>query len=129
MIDNEPGVGDAAHADHAFFSFLRHSDREGLDRMLADDFVIVDVFRGAQIERDDFLNAVASGAIRFDAIDVIEQVLRYYGDACIVVGCTEMRGRISDTSWQVRSRYTHVFVLRDGRWQLANAQGTPVAET
>jgi hypothetical protein len=39
-----------------------------------------------------------------------------------------MAGRMDDAQFSAKSRYTHVFVVDDGRWRLASAQGTPIAE-
>src|SRR5262249_37068729 len=115
-------------ADRSFFAALRAGDGAALAALLTDDFVLVDVMRGAEVPRADLVGAVEGGQLRFDAIDVIASRGRHYGgDAAVVTGRTEMRGRAGDVTWSVRSRYTHVYVRQDGRWRLASAQGTPIA--
>jgi ketosteroid isomerase-like protein len=122
---------DVLAADAAFFAALLAADAVQLEALLADDFVIVDVNQGAVTARAPFIGFVASGAARFDAIDTTpaDCVVRVYGNTAIVVGATSMRFRLEDgTSFAARSRYTHVFVRApSGAWQLASAQGTPIA--
>ena len=63
----------------------------------------------------------------FEAIDPVESKVRVYStDTAIIVGRTEMRFRSGESSFTFSSRYTHVFVLQDGGWQLASAQGTQI---
>jgi hypothetical protein len=37
-----------------------------------------------------------------------------------------MRGRVGEAAFTASSRYTHVFVLQNGAWLLASAQGTQI---
>jgi ketosteroid isomerase-like protein len=117
-------------ADAAFFAALLAADAAQLERLLSDDFLIVDVNQGAVTPRAPFIGFVASGAARFEAIETnpAESVVRVYGNAAIVVGATAMRFKLEDgTSFAARSRYTHVFTRSDSRgWLLTSAQGTPI---
>jgi ketosteroid isomerase-like protein len=117
-------IGDA---DRGFFSALRMGDAPALSTWLVNDFVLIDVMRGAEVSKAELVAAVGSGALRFDAIEVVASRVRQYGDAAVVTGETRMSGHAGQTAWSAHSRYTHVFVQRDGRWQLASAQGTPIA--
>jgi ketosteroid isomerase-like protein len=113
--------------DGSFFRALLEQDGDSLDRLLAPDFLIVDVNAGGVTNRADFLGAVNSGAVTFESIETSpgEAVVREYATVAIVIGTTAMRFGLPDgTSVNIRSRYTHVFAESDGTWQLASAQGT-----
>lgn len=112
--------------DAAFFAALLAADGEALDRILTDDFLIVDVMHGSVTDRQTFVAAVESGDIVFTAIEVAEPVVRSYGATAVLVGRTTMQGRTGTRDWQVASRYTHVYVENGGTWRLASAQGTPI---
>ena len=114
-------------ADQSFFAALRAADAPALAALLTDDFVLIDVMRGSEVPRAELIGAVAGGVLRFDTIDVIGSRVRRYGNAAIVTGQTEMRGRAGEDAWSARSRYAHVFVEQEGRWRLASAQGTQIA--
>jgi ketosteroid isomerase-like protein len=113
--------------ERAFFSALLSRNIDSLDAILTDDFVMVDLMAGSEITKPMLLAAVGSSQVKFEAIDPVESKVRVYStDTAIVVGRTEMRYRAGESSFSFSSRYTHVFVLQDGSWQLASAQGTQI---
>jgi ketosteroid isomerase-like protein len=113
--------------ERAFFSALLSRNIDSLDAILTDDFVMVDLMAGSEITKPMLLAAVGSSQVKFEAIDPVESKVRIYSsDTAIVVGRTEMRYRAGESSFSFSSRYTHVFVLQDGSWQLASAQGTQI---
>ena len=113
--------------ERAFFSALMSGNIDSLDSILADDFVMVDLMAGAEFTKPMLLAAVGSSQVKFEAIDPIESKVRVYScDTAVVVGRTEMRFRAGESSFSFSSRYTHVFVLQDGSWLLASAQGTQI---
>ena len=114
-------------ADRRFFSSLLSTDVEALERILADDFLMIDVISGSEVSRTAFLELVGSGQLEFEAIEPADGRVRLHGTTAIVTGRTRMAGRFSGTPFSASSRYTHVFVEQEGRWRLAAAQGTPIA--
>ncbi|MFC4943929.1 nuclear transport factor 2 family protein [Pseudonocardia sp. GCM10023141] len=119
-----------ADTDRRFFDALIAADPATLDEVLDPEFLIVDVNAGAVTPRAEFVAFVASGAVRFTAIETFpgEAVTRQFGDTTVVVGRTAMEFTLPDGA-QVRtgSRYTHVFVADGAGWRLASAQGTALA--
>ena len=81
---------------------------------------------GSEIPAPVLLDLIGSRHLVFETIDPAERHVRQYQGAAIVTGRTQMRGRFDGTSFEVRSRYTHVFVTHEGQWHLAAAQGTPI---
>ena len=118
----------ALAADREFFAALIGGKIEVLDELLVDDFILVDVMRGGEISKPALLAALASGQVKFESIDAAEGRVRNFGSMAIVNGRTEMRLRAGDSRLAVRSRYTHVYVEQKGRFRLAAAQGTQIAE-
>lgn len=116
-------------ADRQFFAALLAADVEALDDLLADDFLLIDVLQGGEIPRAALLEAMAGGVVRFEVIEVLESRERRHGNVALITGRTEMRGQGGGQAWTARSRYTHVFVLQQGRWRLVAAQGTQMART
>ena len=113
--------------ERAFFSALLSGNIDSLDSILADDFLMVDLLSGSEITKPMLLAAVGSSQVKFEAIDPVESKTRIYSaDTAVIVGRTEMRFRAAESSFSFSSRYTHVFVLQDGDWQLASAQGTQI---
>jgi ketosteroid isomerase-like protein len=117
-------------ADDEFFRALVQGDVGTLERVLGDDFVIIDVMSGNEADRPMFLQALESGQLTFESIEPTERRVRHYGGTVgIVIGRTRMKGTFARQPFAASSRYTHVFV-QDGTntWQLVSAQGTQIIE-
>jgi ketosteroid isomerase-like protein len=113
-------------AEAAFFGALLNADGAALDEVLAGDFVLVDVMGGQAIPRDVLLGLVATRELEFLAVyrDLADVTVRHRRDVAVVVGRTHLVGRFQGTEFSADSRYTHVYVATDGRWEMLSAQGT-----
>jgi ketosteroid isomerase-like protein len=118
---------DVSAAEDRFFAALLEGDGKALDALLTPDFLLVDVLTGSEIPGNVLKELVAGGPLVFESIERIDSGIRTYGSAAVVSGQTRMRGRYQEQSWSAHSRYTHVYIRRKGAWQLASAQGTPIA--
>jgi hypothetical protein len=115
-------------AEQEFFGALIGGSVDVLQELLVDEFILVDVMRGAEITKAGLLAAVAAAQVKFEVIKPSETRVRNFGSTAIVNGRTEMRGRAGGTAFVASSRYTHVYVEQQGRLRLASAQGTPIVE-
>jgi ketosteroid isomerase-like protein len=122
-ISNEVGPREV---DNQFFSALVQSDDAGLDRILSDDFILVDVMRGEEVDKAALIEVVRSGALQFESIEPSDFRVRRYPGTAIITGRTQMYGRFGDAPFAVHSRYTHVYVQLQSQWRLASAQGTAI---
>ena len=118
---------DPLAADHQFFISLIEANVEALDQILGDDFILIDVMRGAEISKSALLAVVGSGQLRFEAIEPIDSRMRLYQTTAVITGRTKMSGRFGEAPFTVSSRYTHVYVEQQGRWRLVAAQGTQIS--
>jgi ketosteroid isomerase-like protein len=119
-------------ADESFFQALLDRDVEALERLLAEQFLIVDVASGSIHDRAGFLEAIRSGAVAFNGIETLsgETVVRLAGvGAGIVVGRTAMSFEMNGQVAELSSRYTHVFHADGSGWRLLSAQGTQIPIT
>jgi ketosteroid isomerase-like protein len=120
---------DSMAAERRFFSALLDADTDGLDRVLADDFMLIDVMSGSEITKSSLLALVGSGQLKFDAIEPTDRHVRLYQTTAVITGRTQMKGRFADIPFAASSRYTHVYVDQQGEWRLVTAQGTQIAPT
>jgi hypothetical protein len=116
-------------ADEAFFTALLAADHDGLDRLLTDDFAIVDVMAGQLVPRDVFLGLISGGQLEFLQIlrNADDISVRQRPGVGVIVGQTRMTMRFQGAEVTTSSRYTHVFIAASNgdRWRLLAAQGTP----
>ena len=113
--------------ERRFFTALVAADVEELDRILADDFLLIDVMRGSEVPKAALLEVLGAGQAKFAAIEPAESRVRRYGGTAVVTGRTQMHGRFGETPFAASSRYTHVYVEQQGRWRMVAAQGTQIA--
>ena len=118
----------ALAADRDFFKALTDGNGEELKRLLADDFILIDVMRGGQVPKAALVELVGSDQLKFESITPAEVHARRYGSTAIVSGRTEMRLRFEQSSATVKSHYTHVYVETRGHWTLVSAQGTQISD-
>ena len=114
-------------ADKRFFNVLTAGDAQVLDRILVDDFILIDVMSGSEIAKSPFLAFIGSGQIKFESIEPADNRVRLYQTTAIITGRTQMKGQLGDAPFAASSRYTHVFVDQRGEWRLATAQGTQIS--
>ncbi len=121
------GTSEALAAEDQFFQALLRGDRSSLGRVLAPDFLLIDVLSGSEIPRAVLLDLLGSRQLVFDSVERIDTRVRRYGEAAVVTGQTRMQGHYGEQRFEAHSRYTHVYVQAAGAWSLASAQGTPIA--
>jgi ketosteroid isomerase-like protein len=112
--------------DQDFFAALLASNIEKLERILTDDFILIDVMSGSEITKTAMLQVMKSGQLKFDAIERGEPRMRSYGTTAVITGRTQMKMHFGEAAFTTRSRYTHVFVEQAGGWRMATAQGTQI---
>jgi ketosteroid isomerase-like protein len=114
-------------AEREFFAALIAGSADSLELLLSDDFAIIDL-TGNIIARPDFIAAIASRQLQFATTDLLEARVRFYGSTAVVTGRTQLEGKFVGRAFTASSRYTHVYAEIEGRYRLAAAQGTPIAE-
>ena len=79
---------------------------------------------GSVIERNTDIARFASGAIKPQSMEREDMRITVYGDAAVVIGRDNLKGSYNGVPGVGSVRFTHVYVRRDGRWQLVASQGT-----
>jgi len=121
------GENDVLGTEDRFFASLARGDGETLEGLLAPDFLLIDVFTGSDVGRSAFVEVIGSRQLMLESITRLGTQTRLYGGVAVVTGQTRLVGHFRAQAFQVRSRYTHVYVRSREGYRLVNAQGTPVA--
>jgi len=102
--------------EKAFADAIVKNDLEGIERLVADDWIIIDP-NGETVDRARFLEVIKSGALTHDMMESEDFRVRVYADAAVVTAITSTKGKFMGQEFSTRERATDVFVRRDGRWQ------------
>ena len=104
--------------EEAFSEAIIRNDVEGLGRLVADDWIIIDP-NGEIVDRARFFEVIKSGALTHDTMESEDFRVHVYGDSAVVTAITSAKGKFMGQEFSTRERATDVFVKRDGRWQCA----------
>jgi ketosteroid isomerase-like protein len=102
--------------ENAFAEAIIKNDLEGIGRLVADDWIIIDP-NGEIVDRTRFFEVIKSGALTHDTMESEDFRVRVYGDSAVVTAITSAKGKFIGQEFSTRERATDVFVKRDGRWQ------------
>ena len=102
--------------EEAFSEAIVRNDVEGLGRLVADDWIIIDP-NGEIVDRARFLAVIQSGVLTHDMMESENFRVRVYGDCAVVTAVTRTKGKFTGQEFSTQERATDVFVKRDGRWQ------------
>jgi ketosteroid isomerase-like protein len=102
--------------EESFAEAIVKNDLEGIGRLVADDWIIIDP-NGEIVDRTRFFEVIKSGALTHDTMDSEDFRVRVYGDSAVVTGITRTKGKFMGQEFSTQERATDVFVKRDGRWR------------
>jgi hypothetical protein len=98
-------------------------DASALERVLADDLIYAHA-NGRTQTKAAYIAAVTKGPARYESFDFSGVNVRIYDRTAVLTAFTDVRMVGVDV---FRVRALHVYVLNDGRWQLAAHQSARVA--
>jgi uncharacterized protein (TIGR02246 family) len=102
-------------------------DRGFIEGLLAPDWSVTDP-SGRILTRQQVIEETFSSADRrIDSMTVDEVNVRLFGNVAVATGRTQATGSYQGQKASVALRFTDVFHLRDGRWQVVASQGTVIA--
>ena len=124
--EGKPADAEAVRqAEHAWAQAAIKSDAAALDKILGDD--LTHTHGGGRTEsKAQFLEAIRSGAQKYEAIDYGEINVRIYGSTAIVTSEPNIRTVNSGQPSSSHSRFLHVFVKQGGTWRLVAHQSTRI---
>jgi len=83
MMNDESGP---LAADREFFAALLRGSVEDLNRVVADDFILIEVMGGSEITKSALLAAIQSSQLKFGPIEPTEVRVRVYQTTAVITG-------------------------------------------
>ena len=124
-------VASAAPADRtsveafklAFTKALAANDVAAIDRHLAPDWRIIDA-RGQEVTRDDLLEILRSGDLKYRSFEGRDLDIRLYGHTAIITGHALVTGAFDGKSFSSDEVTSDILIWSEGRWRCVLTQVT-----
>jgi hypothetical protein len=100
---------------------LMTADLATLQQIFADDYAQYDP-SGKVSSRQEVIDALRSGSVRYPAIVSTARRIRLFGDMAIVHGSQSDEVETAGAHFSVRYLYMDVVLKRGGRWQIVGSQ-------
>ena len=102
-------------------------DWETLGALLDEDWSVIDP-GGRVLTKEQIMAEAASGERKIESGNIDEDRILSFGDVAVVTGRTTAAGTYQGQSFNVRLRFTDVFVRRGDDWRVVASQGTLIPQ-
>ncbi|HEY5883407.1 MAG TPA: DUF4440 domain-containing protein [Pyrinomonadaceae bacterium] len=109
--------------EREWFDSYISGDRAAFDRIVADD-VVITYGNGRVGNKSEAMVEIKTAADSSYSLTSDEIQVRVYGDTAVVTGRVTEKGTFNGRNVNSQSRYTDVWLRRNGRWQVVAAQNT-----
>jgi hypothetical protein len=99
-------------------------DVAALQQAIADEAIYIHA-NGEMQTKAEYIHAVETGASRYRSIEVADRTVQLLGDLGITHGMITLNVGVDR---KIVARYTGVYAMRDGRWQVLTFQTTPIMQ-
>ena len=115
------------NVEHQWKQAVVDRDRSALDRFYASEYISTDS-EGLVWNKSQDIEIDTTGASRLMSFRFEDLRVQVYGDVAVVTGRLFTEGVMAGAPSQNLSRFTDVFVKRDGRWRCVATHTTAVGE-
>ncbi|KQZ30721.1 nuclear transport factor 2 family protein [Caulobacter sp. Root1472] len=123
----DPLPADLAAAAHAYDAAQVNGDRAALERLVADDYVLVNGAGQVQDKAKLIADYVAPG-FKLDPFTIEAPVEKVLGDTALLGGRVNMTGADGGQRFALVVRFVDTWAKRDGQWRVVYSQVTRVAK-
>ena len=124
VTKDEDSIQQVQKVERQRFAAMTSQNFAALEALLADELYYCHS-NGEVQGKQQFLEALRSGELRYEAMNLRELHVRQYGDMAIGTGLLNVRASLGGAPPIVLDiRYADAYVWRDGRWQLTTWQST-----
>jgi len=122
-VDAESIQDEVLSIEKQRFTAMAKGDLAALDGLLAEDLTYV--HSDGRVEtKTEYLESLRSGKLRYLSAEPEGPSVRVYGDVAVCSGLAKFHVFSAGREAQLVTRYTDVYVKRDGRWRLVAWQST-----
>ena len=112
-----------AALDKEYQAAVKHNDAATMDRILADDFVLV-TGRGQTFTKADLLLGARNKTSVYEQQDEIEQRVRVWGDTAVVTALLWIKGASGDKAFERKLWFSDTYVRTPKGWRYVLGQAS-----
>ncbi|MBW8302621.1 MAG: nuclear transport factor 2 family protein, partial [Brevundimonas sp.] len=116
---------DLAREAHEYERAQIEGDRAALERLIADDYVLVGG-DGSRTDKTAHIAEFTAPEMELQPVVVREPVEHVWADGAALGGTVDIVGSFAGTPFRQTLRYIDVWALRDGQWRVVYGQATRV---
>lgn len=127
-VHAEQGVGDyrglptdLAAAATAYDIAQMKSDRSGLERLLADDYILANISGRNESKTESIADSVVPGN-KTTYVAISRQVRKAWSNGAVLGGMVDAKGIDHGKPYTMRARFVDVWAKHDGQWQVIFTQ-------
>jgi hypothetical protein len=95
------------------------------ERLLSENFLCITP-RGEIMNKAQALESRRKGEMKYDSLDVSEELVRVHGDTAIVTGRSRVKGRYKNRDSSGDYRFTRVYLKQQGEWRIVSSHSTRI---
>ena len=103
-------------ANEQWGNALAARDRNALNSIISDDFVLAFPFEGD--DKEQFISDVISGDLRVESLQQLDTTLRVSGDTAIIFGNETANWHYRGRDLSGQYRFLRVYTRQHGKWQI-----------
>jgi len=112
-----------AALDTQYQAAVKNNDATTMDRILADDFVLV-TGSGKTFGKADLLQAARTASETYENQEDSQQTVRVWNDTAVVTALLWVKGRSKDQPFDYKLWFSDVYVHTPGGWRYAFGQAS-----
>ena len=126
-MNREYAEQEVARLADAWAAAELRGDTAVLERTLTDDFIGIGPL-GFMLTKQEWLARHQSGELTYDSLELDEVTVRVYNEAAVVIGRQVQNATYRGNRVDAELRTTLVFVLQEGKWQLASLHFSAIGQ-
>jgi ketosteroid isomerase-like protein len=123
-----PTAGTALAAEQEIARAMRDNDAAAIQRMLADDWVVISTTGGVGEGKATFPDGIKSGYLTRKTFDLSEPRVRVYGNMAVITAIVKTSGQFSGKPFDVTERQTDVLRWEHGGWKSVLTHETKITQ-
>ena len=119
-IDDKATV---AALDTAYQAAVKSNDAAAMDRILADDFVLV-TGKGKAFSKTDLLKSAREKSETYEHQEDSEQTVRVWGDTAVVTALLRVKGSNKESAYDYKLWFSDTYARTPGGWRYVFGQAS-----